>query len=105
LDDRESLEEEPRSGRPCTSKTEENGTKMRTFVRSVRLLTVRMIGSELNLNHRIVHEILTEELYMQKFCVKLPKKKPHQHTKGKDKEALTLNSSKMTNFFFQTCNR
>jgi len=39
LDGRESVEDEPRSGRPCTSKTDENVTKMRDLVRSDRSLT------------------------------------------------------------------
>ena len=59
LDGRESMEDGPRSERPCTSKTEENVTKVRAVVGSDRSLTVRMIGSELNLNHRTVHFILT----------------------------------------------
>jgi hypothetical protein len=60
-----SVEGEPRSGRPCTSQTEENVTKPRALVRSDRHLTVRMIGSELNLNHQTVHDIVTEELGMR----------------------------------------
>jgi hypothetical protein len=44
---------------------EENVTKLRALVRSDRHLTVRMIGSELNLNHQTIHGILTEELGMQ----------------------------------------
>ena len=39
LDGHESVEDEPRSGRPCTSKTEENMTKVRAVVRSDRCLT------------------------------------------------------------------
>jgi len=35
------------------------------------LLTVRMIASELNLNHTTVHQILTQELAMRKMCVKI----------------------------------
>jgi hypothetical protein len=58
LDGRESVEDEPRSGRPCTSKTDENVTKVRDLVRSDRRLTVR----------QTVHEILTFELGMQKIC-------------------------------------
>ena len=38
---------------------------------SDRRLTVRMIGSELNLNHQTAHDILTEALLIQKFCAKL----------------------------------
>ena len=71
LDGRESVEDEPRCGRPCTSKTEENVTKVRDHVRSGRRLTVRMINSVLNLNRQTVHEILTFELGMQKICAKL----------------------------------
>jgi len=39
LDGRESVEDEPRSGRPCTSKTDDNVTKVRDLVRSDRRLT------------------------------------------------------------------
>jgi len=35
---------------------------VRALVRSDRRLTVRLIASELNLNHTMVHQILTEEL-------------------------------------------
>ena len=59
LNVREIVEDEARSGRPCTSKTEENVGKVETLIRSDRCLTVRMIGSELNLNHQTVHDILT----------------------------------------------
>jgi hypothetical protein len=65
LDGRENVEDKPRSGRTCKSKTEENLTKVRAVVRSDRRLTVRLFGSELNLNHQIVQDILTEELSMQ----------------------------------------
>ena len=71
LDGRESVEDEPRWGRPCTSKTDENVTKVRDLVRSDRRLTVRMINSVLNLNRQTVHVILTLELGMQKICAKL----------------------------------
>jgi hypothetical protein len=60
LDGREIVEDEPRSGRPCTLKTEENVNKVWTLVRSDRHSTVTVIGSELNLNHQTVHNILTE---------------------------------------------
>jgi len=71
LDGHESVEDKPHSGRPCTSKTDENVTRVRALVRSDRCLTVRMIGSELNLNHQTAHDILTDELVMQKICAKL----------------------------------
>ena len=76
------VEDEPNSGRPCTSKTDENVTKVRALVRSDRSLTVRMIGSEFNLNHQTVHDILTEELGMQKICAKLVPKNVAKERKG-----------------------
>ena len=54
LDGRERVEDEPRSARPCTSKTDENVTKVRALVKSNRRLTVRMISGDLNLNHQTV---------------------------------------------------
>jgi len=75
LDGRESVEEEPRSGRPCTSKTDENMTKVRDLVRSGRRLTVRMISSVLNLNRQTVHEILTFVLgHAENLCQVGPQK-------------------------------
>jgi len=44
LDGQDSVEDEPCSGRPCTSKTDENVTKVRALVRTDQRLTVRMIG-------------------------------------------------------------
>jgi len=70
LEGRKSIKDEPRSGRPSTSKTDNNVEIVGALVRSDRLLTVRMIASELNLNHTTVHEILTQELAMKKLCAK-----------------------------------
>ncbi|GFV37235.1 protein GVQW3 [Trichonephila clavipes] len=68
---RESIEDEPRSGKPSVSKTAENVVRVRDLVRSDRRLTVRMIGEELNLNHTTIHQILTNELKMRKICAKM----------------------------------
>jgi hypothetical protein len=59
------MEDEPRSERPCTSKTEENVTNVRAVVKFDRHFTVRVVGSELNLNKQTVHDILTEQLGMR----------------------------------------
>jgi len=45
LDGRESVEDEPLCGRPCTSEKDDNVSKVRDLVRSDRRLTVRMISS------------------------------------------------------------
>jgi hypothetical protein len=60
----EIVEDEPRSGRTCMSKMEEKRTKVRALMRSYQHLTVKMIGTKLNLNHKTVHDILTEEMFM-----------------------------------------
>jgi predicted regulator of amino acid metabolism with ACT domain len=59
------MEDEPLSGKPCTSKMEENVTNMRTLLKSDQCLTVRMISSALNLNHQTVYDILTEVMGMR----------------------------------------
>lgn len=68
---REAIEDEPRSGRPSTAKTDENVIKVRDLVRSDRRLTVRMIGEQLGLTHTTVHQILTNDLEMRKICAKM----------------------------------
>ncbi|GFT35544.1 protein GVQW3 [Trichonephila clavipes] len=68
---RESVEDEPRRGRPSVSKTAENVVRVPDRVGSDHRLTVRMIGEELNLNHTTVHQILTNELKMRKICAKM----------------------------------
>ena len=68
---RESIKVEPRSGRHSTSKTDSNVEKVRVLMRSDRRLTVRMIASDLNLNHTTAHQILTQELSIRKLCAKI----------------------------------
>ena len=85
-EDREPVKDEPRSGRPPTSKTENNVEKVRALVWSDRRLTLRMIASELNFNHTTVHQILTQELAMRKLCAKMVPKNLtiEQKDNGKD---------------------
>ena len=61
----------------------------------------RMISSELNLSHRTIHNILTEELGMQKICAKLiPKNLTNKQKENRRNVCLTfLKASKMMNFF------
>ena len=59
LEGREQVEDEPHAGRPSTSKTGNNVERLRSFVRSDRRLTLRMISSELNLNQFTIHQVLT----------------------------------------------
>ena len=47
---REEVEDDHRSGRPSTSRTDENVERVRQKVRSDRRLTVRMIADDLGMN-------------------------------------------------------
>ena len=89
---RESIKDEPRSGRPSTSKTDNNVEILGALVRSDHRLTVRMIASELNLNHTMVHQILTEELAMKKLCAKFVPKKPDNRTEGQSEGRVSSSS-------------
>ena len=68
---REDVEDDPRSGRPTTSRTNKNVERVREKVRSDRRLTVRMIADKLNMNSERVWRIITEDLGMRKVCVKV----------------------------------
>jgi len=68
---RKSVTEEERSGRPATSRTEENIAKVRQIVRKNRRLTVRSITEQVNIDKETVRKILTEDLDMRKVCAKM----------------------------------
>ena len=59
---REEVEDDHRSGRPSTTRTDENVERVRQKVRSHRRLTVRMIADELRMNSERVWRIITEDL-------------------------------------------
>jgi len=68
---RESVTDEERSGRPATSRTEENIAKFRQILRENRRLTVRSITEQVNIDKKTVRKILTEDLNMRKVCAKM----------------------------------
>jgi len=61
-----SVESDPRSGRPSTSRNEE----VRTVVRNNRRLTVREIADGCGISVGSCDVILTEDLYMKRVCAK-----------------------------------
>lgn len=71
LEGRENVEDDPRSGRPSTAKTDENVERVRALVGSDRRLTIRMMSEQLNLNTFTVHQILKGDLNMRKICAKM----------------------------------
>jgi len=68
---RKSVTEDERSGRPATSRTEENIAKVRQIVRENRRLAVRSIVEQANIDRETVRKILTEDLDMRKVSAKM----------------------------------
>ena len=68
---REQVEDDHKSGRPSTSRTDENVERVRQKVQSDRRLTVRMIAVELDMNNERVWRIITKDLEMRKICAKM----------------------------------
>jgi len=67
---KESVTDEERSGRPATSRTEENVAKVRQIVRENHWLPVRSIAEQVNIDRETVRKISTEDLDMRKMCAK-----------------------------------
>jgi len=72
---RENVTDEERSGRPATSRTEENIANVRQIVLENRRLTVRSISVQVNNDRERVRKIITEDLDMRKVCAKMVPKK------------------------------
>ena len=68
---RESVTDEERSGRPATSRTEENIIKVRQIVHENCQMTVRSIAEQVNMDRETVRKILTDDLDMRKVCAKM----------------------------------
>src|SRR5213083_1825611 len=59
---RESVEDDARSGRPCSSRNDENVQRVQELVRSDRRLPLEMIAKRLNISKGSVFTIMTEDL-------------------------------------------
>ena len=70
VEGREDVEDDPKSGRPCTSTTDTNIEKVRQLVRNDRRLTIRVIANEVGMDKETVRTILVETLDMRKMCAK-----------------------------------
>ena len=78
---RESVTDEERSGRPATSRTEENIAKVGQIVRENCRLTVRSIAEQVNIDRETVRKILTEDLDMRKLCAEMVPKELSEEQK------------------------
>jgi len=77
---REYAEDDPKSGRPSTAKTQENVEKVARVVRGDRRMSIRAISELTNINKESVRQILHDYLGMKKVCAKVMPKilKPEQ---------------------------
>jgi len=66
----ESVEGEGRSGRPSTSKTQENVERVSKMFRSIRRLTIREIAEDLNISYGSVQNVLITDLNMRRVSAK-----------------------------------
>ena len=68
---REEVEEDPRSGRPSTSRTADNIEHVKQMVHADHRLMVWMIAEELSINKDTVWSIIIENLELRKVCAKM----------------------------------
>ena len=73
------MKDDPRSGRLCTNRTDENGNEqVREKVQTNRSLTVRMIADELGMKSERVSRIIMEVLGMKKIFAKMVPRLPNK---------------------------
>jgi len=84
---RGSITNEEKSGRPATSRTEENIAKIHQTVRENRRLIVRSIAEQVNIDRETVRKILTEDLDMRKVCAKMV---PKELTEEQKQRRVTI---------------
>ena len=66
----ESAEDEEGSGRPSTSKTQENVERVSKMIRTNRQLTIREISEHMNISYGSIQNILTTDLNIRQVSVK-----------------------------------
>ena len=71
VEGRDDVEDDPKSGRPCTSTTDTNIKKVRQLVRSDRCLKICVIATEVGMDKDTVRTILIDTLGMRKVCAKM----------------------------------
>ena len=77
---RTSLEDEPKSGRPKTSKNEENTTRVDELIKGDRRMKIRDIAMELEIPKSTVHEIVHDILGYRKVSARwVPKMLTEDH--------------------------
>jgi len=65
-----SVEDEERTGRPSTSKTQENDERISEMIWSNRWFTIREISEDVNISYGSIQNILTTDLNMRQVSAK-----------------------------------
>jgi ribosomal protein S25 len=68
---RESVDDDAHTGRPSTSRVDENIQRVYDLVKADRRITTRMIAEKLGISNGSVQTILKEDLNMRKLCAKI----------------------------------
>ncbi|KAG5314739.1 SETMR methyltransferase, partial [Acromyrmex insinuator] len=68
---RESVEDNERSSRPSTSKTDENINKVREMLANNRKLTIRELAEDLNIAYGSIQDIVVNDLGLRRVAAKL----------------------------------
>ena len=76
-DGKETTEDEPRSGRPSTSRTPDMIERVRQMLAQDRRVTLQLMAEELGISKDTVHTIVCEDLGKQKICSRFV---PHKLT-------------------------
>jgi len=106
-DGRQSTKDDPRSGRPSTSRNDDVVANIYEKVRNDHRLTVRELANEAGISIGSCHEILTESLQMRRVAAKFV---PRLLTLEQKENRLTIcqdlkNRSIDPNFIKKHCNR
>ncbi|XP_077971313.1 protein GVQW3-like [Styela clava] len=102
VEGREDVEDDPRSGRPCTSTTDTNIEKVWQLVRSDRRLTIRVIANEIGMDKETVRTILVDILGMRKVCAEMV---PRLQTKNSWKTSSQETSHESFNMIWKQNDR
>jgi transposase len=94
-DGRGDLQDDPRNGRPSTSRNADTIANVREMAIRDPRLTLKMMSDELNINKKTIRQILHEDLRKRKTCAKFI---PHSLTDEQKQRRLTSCQD-----FLQTC--
>jgi transposase len=85
-DGKETTEDEPRSGRPLTSRTPDMIKRVRQMLAQDRRVTLRLMVEELSISEDTVHTIVHEDLGKPKICSRFVPHKLTEEQKAKRME-------------------